>query len=233
MPLSDRVASAADAALAEQDYACLVDVLLGIGWLDPNTAASWRRGQIDCLEGAIQTGPERLSQARQLFRAWAEAKGLSATSAAYVARTPQRPALRFSLGGDPAVEEQYRTHWISPTLTEKKRERLVEQASRPPELVVIRPLSQDWKCHRCSGSGGLLIMEKPGPACLGCAGLDDLEFLPSGNALLTRRVKAKSARTAVVVRFAKRRGRYERQGLLVEPEPLAEVMRDLGIERLE
>jgi hypothetical protein len=75
-------------------------------------------------------------------------------------------------------------------------------------------------------------MEKPGPHALGCTGLDDLEFLPSGNALLTRRVKAKSARTAVVVRFATRRGRYERQGLLVEPQPLAEVMRHLGIERI-
>jgi hypothetical protein len=29
------------------------------------------------------------------------------------------------------------------------------------------------------------------------------------------------------------RGRYERQGLLVEPKPLAEVMRDLGIDRLD
>jgi hypothetical protein len=96
VPLPDRIASAAEAALAEQGYASFVDVLLGVRWLDPNTAASWRRGQIDCLEGAIQTAPERLSQARLLFRAWAEAKGLSPTPAAYVARTPQRSALIFA-----------------------------------------------------------------------------------------------------------------------------------------
>ena len=72
-----------------------------------------------------------------------------------------------------------------------------------------------------------------GTARPACAALDDLEFLPSGNALLTRRVKAKSARTAVVVRFSKRRGRYERQGLLVEAEPLATVMQELGIDRAE
>jgi hypothetical protein len=39
------------------------------------------------------------------------------------------------------------------------------------------------------------------PVCLRCTGLDDLEFLPVGDALLTRRVKAKRARYAVVVRF--------------------------------
>ena len=70
-------------------------------------------------------------------------------------------------------------------------------------------------------------MENPGPACLRCVGLGDLEFLPAGDALLTRRVKAKSARHAVVVRFSKNRGRYERQGLLVEPEALQQVERDL------
>jgi hypothetical protein len=58
-------------------------------------------------------------------------------------------------------------------------------------------------------------------------GLDDLEFLPAGDALVTRRVRAKSTRHAVVVRFSKSRGRYERQGLLVEPGALAAVEHEL------
>jgi hypothetical protein len=70
-------------------------------------------------------------------------------------------------------------------------------------------------------------MEGPGPAALKCTGLDDLEFLPAGDALLTRRVKAKSARCAVVIRFSKNRRHYERQGLLVEPYALMEAQRDL------
>jgi hypothetical protein len=41
--------------------------------------------------------------------------------------------------------------------------------------------------------------------------------------LLTRRVKVKSTRYAVVVRFSKTRRRYERQGLLVEPQALADA----------
>jgi predicted NBD/HSP70 family sugar kinase len=97
--------------------------------------------------------------------------------------------------------------------------------------VVISPLNQDWACHRCGGSGGLLIMEKEGPACLDCAGLGDLEVLASGNALLTRRAKAKRTRHAVVVRFSKTRGRYERQGLLVEPQALHAAEREIAEER--
>src|SRR5487761_2499511 len=151
-----------------------------------------------------------------LFRAWAEQKGLLATETPYVARTPERQALRFSRDHDPATETQYRTHWISPALPEKQRERLTQQASRPPELVVIQPLNRTWKCHRCGDTGDLLIMEQPGPACLRCAGLDDLEFLGAGEAPPPRRAKAWSERFAVVVRFSRSRKRYERQGLLVE-----------------
>ena len=95
------------------------------------------------------------------------------------------------------------------------------KASRAPDLVVIQPLNREWKCHRCGKTGDLLMMENPGPACLDCVGLNDLEFLPAGDALLSRRAKAKSARYAVVVRFSRTRRRYERQGLLVEPLALA------------
>src|SRR5712671_6961752 len=120
--------------------------------------------------------------------------------------------LQFSKSGDPTIERLYRTHWVSPELSERKRERLTENVNRPPELVVIVPLNREWRCHRCGASGDLLIMEKPGPACLHCAGLADLVFLPAGDALLARRATAKSARFAVVVRFSKSRRRYERQG---------------------
>jgi hypothetical protein len=192
---------------------------------------SWRQGQIDCLERVIQTNLPRISEAMRLFRAWAAGKGLFASETDYVARTPQRPSLRFSRSGNPTIERLYRTHWVSPELSERKRERLAEKANRAPELVVIQPLNTEWTCHRCGGSGGLLVMENPGPACLRCVGLDDLEFLPAGDARATRRAKAKSARSAVVVRFSRSRRRYERQGLLVEPQALTDAKRDLEEQR--
>jgi hypothetical protein len=88
-------------------------------------------------------------------------------------------------------------------------------------------LNTEWTCQRCGGTGGLLAMEDPGPACLCCVGLGDLEYLSAGDALLTRRMKAKNRRYAVVVRFGRTRGRYERRGLLVESQILADVRRDL------
>jgi len=231
--LMERVTKAAEEALAAKGYVSPIDVLLGIRWLDPGMEKRWRQGQIICLEAAIQTNLPRISEAMKLFRAWAKEKSLRPSETAYVARTPQRQALRFSRYGDPKIEASYRTHWVSPELSEKKRERLAAKASQPPELVVIQPLNEEWKCHRCAGTGGLLIMEQPGPVCLRCAGLDDLDFLGSGNALLTRRAKAKSARSAVVVRFSRARRRYERQGLLVEPQALAEAEQEVKVETQE
>jgi hypothetical protein len=148
-----------------------------------------------------------------------------------VARTPQRQALRFSRSGDPAREAAYCTHWISPELADTQRRRVIEQANRPPELVVVDPRNQSWTCHRCGGGGGFLIMETPGPACLSCLGLGDLEFLSSGDPKLTRRAKAKSARWAVVVRWSRTRKRYEREGLMVEPQALAAARAEIAAGR--
>jgi hypothetical protein len=63
-------------------------------------------------------------------------------------------------------------------------------------------------------------MEDPGPLCLQCAEMDHLVFLPSGDAALTRRARRGSGLSAVVVRFSRARGRYERQGILVEQAAL-------------
>ena len=43
--LADRVAKAAEASLAAQNYVSPVDVLVGIGWLDPGAVKRWRQGQ--------------------------------------------------------------------------------------------------------------------------------------------------------------------------------------------
>jgi hypothetical protein len=84
---------------------------------------------------------------------------------------------------------------------------------------VISPV-RDWTCTACEGTGGLLIMEEPGPLCLACADMDHLVFLAAGGAALTRRAKAASTLSAVVVRFSRARKRYERQGILVEEDAL-------------
>lgn len=68
--------------------------------------------------------------------------------------------------------------------------------------------------------------------CLPCAGLGELEYLPAGDTALTRRAGKYSGQKAVVVRFSRSRGRYERQGILVEKGALeqaeAECTEDAG-----
>lgn len=91
-----------------------------------------------------------------------------------------------------------------------------EQGSGVP---VVFQVLRDSQCSECGAEiprNSLLFLEARQPLCLPCAGFDDLEFLPSGDATLTRRATKYSARSIVVVRFSRSRGRYERQGILVE-----------------
>jgi hypothetical protein len=92
--------------------------------------------------------------------------------------------------------------------------------SHPADLVVIWPL-KDWQCSECGGGGQLLMMADGGPLCLECADLGHLVYLPAGDPALTRRARRASGLSAVVVRFSRTRGRYERQGVLVEEDALA------------
>lgn len=77
----------------------------------------------------------------------------------------------------------------------------------------------DTTCSQCGAalSRGTLIQldQKQDVLCLACAGLDQLVYLTSGNAALTRRAAQHSTRTAVVWRWSSRRKRNERQGILV------------------
>lgn len=217
--LERRVVCAAEAALAERQVVSPVDVLVTLGWLAASHIAAWRQGRIDTLEEALPVSPAKLSAALLLFEQWAHRRGLVANETAYVARTADRRTLRFSESGDPDAERAYRTHWLSPELSARERERLTQRESRPSELVVIAPLN-DWTCTACGETGDLLIMDAPGPLCLTCADLDHLVFLAAGDAALTRRARRASGLSAVVVRFSRARRRYERQGILVEQEAL-------------
>lgn len=73
-------------------------------------------------------------------------------------------------------------------------------------------------------------MEANQPLCLACSNLSELEFLPSGNAKLTRQAKKNSVKSAIVVEFSRSRKRYERQGILVDKESLRKTRQELMIE---
>jgi len=219
--MAGRVAQAADAALREKGYVAPIDVMLGIGWLQPSHVLEWRTQRLPFLERGIQANLSKISEAMRLFAGWARQAGLSPSTTEYVSRTAARERLQFSKTGAPAIEAAWRTHWVSPRLSEAKRATVAEKAQKPQDLVVVQARHPDWRCHRCAGSGSLLVMEPPGPACLSCAGLGQLEELPAGDALLTRRARAASKLSAVIVRWSQTRKRYERIGVLIEPAALA------------
>jgi hypothetical protein len=217
--LEGRVLKAAETALADHNYVTAIDVFQGMGWLMPQHVDLWRQGRVSCLENEVQANLSKLSTAMGIFAQWARRRGLRPSETVYVARTRDRRVLQFSVSGDPDIERAYRTQWVSPELSEAKRRRLAERQAKAPDLVVVWAL-REWTCTSCSGTGEFLFMEDAGPLCLGCADLDGLVYLPSGDATLTRRAKKGSGLSAVVVRFSRARGRYERQGVLVEEEAL-------------
>jgi hypothetical protein len=100
--------------------------------------------------------------------------------------------------------------------------------ARPSDLLVIAA-SKAWTCAACSGEfgrGEFLTMDEVGPLCMGCADLDHLEFLPRGDTALTRRARKTSRLSAVVVQWSRARKRYERQGVLAEPDAIAQAEQD-------
>lgn len=86
---------------------------------------------------------------------------------------------------------------------------------------------RDSKCDECGEELGrqawITLEEKKGALCLACADLEELVFLPTGDAALTRRSRKYSTLSAVVLKFSRARRRYERQGLLVEESALAQA----------
>lgn len=92
-------------------------------------------------------------------------------------------------------------------------------SGKPGEIVVFM-VRRDTKCAECGRElldGGMLRLEADRPLCLDCTDLGHLEFLGAGNTALTRRATKHSPLRAVVVRWARARNRYERQGILVTP----------------
>jgi len=84
--------------------------------------------------------------------------------------------------------------------------------------------NRDSTCDECGENLGsqawIVLRGDKGAACLTCADLDHLVFLPSGDTALTRLSRKHSRLSAVVLKWSRARRRYERQGLLVENEAL-------------
>jgi hypothetical protein len=96
----------------------------------------------------------------------------------------------------------------------------------------VYALSRTSRCHGCDRrlpADELVKLENKADErqvhCLVCAGLSDLALLRKGNAALTRLVKKYSATCFVVVKWSDAWKCYERYGLLVEKQALAQAQK--------
>jgi hypothetical protein len=203
--LLNRVVQSAETALADHSFVSAIDVLCGMGLLAHTQVEAWRKGQVDFLERVIQGNLHKISSSMAMFRRWAKEKGLKPSETRYVQRTRTGVvALQFSKSGDPEIEKNYRTHFVSPALSEQKQKRLQEKLEQAPQTVVFQIL-RDSQCSECGAEierDSFLVMEAKQPLCLPCAGFGELDFLPSGDTALTRRATKHSGRMAVVVASA-------------------------------
>jgi hypothetical protein len=216
--LEDRVIRAAGRALENQQHVSAIDVLMGMGLLPYSNVERWRKGRIDLLEDTIQGSPEKIAKSLAIFRSWAESRGLQPVEARYVRTTREgEQELRITAVKYPALDKELRAHYVSPELSERKKQSVEKKISKAPERVVFLN-RRDAACSECGAelpSGSFLYLEAEQALCLACAGMGELEFLPRGDTALTRRATKYSESRAVVVEFCRSRGRYERQGILV------------------
>lgn len=101
--------------------------------------------------------------------------------------------------------------------------RLSEEKAKDLLVFMIRKESQCAECGEDLWPGEMITLEQKGALCLSCADLDHLEYLPRGDAALTRRATKHSGLHAKVLRWSRTRKQYERQGILVESEALSKA----------
>lgn len=210
-----RVARIADALLAEQRYVRPVDVLVRLGWLAQSNVDRWERGRVRSIEQCVGVDSNKVMTALAALQHWAEDRGLTPSETDY-------QDLQFTADGDSGAERAYRTHWGSADAPES----VVEHPPRRPQRIIVISAHKAWTCALCGETGDFLRMDKAGALCLDCADLGHLEFLPSGDAALTRRATKASRLSAVVVRWSTRRKRYERQGILAEAAAIEQAAQE-------
>lgn len=223
--LLERVERAAETLLKREGSVGPLELLVEMALLERAHVESWRRGLMPHLEPMIQAGPDKLRKAFEYFGAWVAARALKPVEAGYQrADTQGLAVLQVTASGEAAREKFFSQRYVRGDLPPKQTERMVKKLTKAPDLVVIETVSPSVTCGECGedlAKGRRLVMEQGKPLCLACADLDHLEFLPSGDAALSRRAKKYSPLCAVVVRFSRARKRYERQGILASAEAIA------------
>jgi hypothetical protein len=104
---------------------------------------------------------------------------------------------------------------------------MARSEQREDLLVFIQGRASETcgECGRELFKGNFIRLQREkGVLCLECADLDHLEYLPRGDAAVTRRSAKYSKLWAVVLKWSRSRRRNERQGILAEPEAIERAL---------
>ena len=115
-PMYPRIEHAVAAILAKGNVVAPVDVLVGMGLLEPEKLEDWRRGRIPYLEAVVAGNLTRLSRLLRILRFHAHDLNLKPSWTAYISwgKGPKQ-RLRFTKTGEPKLEEIYATHFVWPS----------------------------------------------------------------------------------------------------------------------
>jgi hypothetical protein len=233
--LRERVTVAAEAVLKHQRSVGPLELLQEMSLLAPSHFVAWQKGVTESLTGMIQGSPQKLRETFALFEQWARDRRLLPITGPYTRPTPAGAvALHVTREADPEQERFFSTRYVPGDASARETERITRKLSKPDNLVVFQTVSDSVICAECRTEmpkNEFLFMEKNKPLCLACADLDHLEYLPRGDATLTRRAHKNSPLSAVVVRFARTRNRYERQGILVTPEAIEKAEKECAADK--
>ncbi|OVE81790.1 hypothetical protein BVY04_02480 [bacterium M21] len=198
----------------------LTDILSAMGWINVHQIQQWQKGHLPLLEAEMASTPGRRQMVFTTFGEWVQEHDLKVIPGQLQAagRGGEVIALQATETAEKAVEELFANHYLPLNATTRKVNAVKKKAEKAPELMAYRKLGLSAECSDCKAEirgGSIYFKEQDQALCLACADLDHLEFLPSGDAALSRRARKHSPLNAVVVEFARRKRRFERRGILV------------------
>jgi hypothetical protein len=114
-PLYPRIVRAVEPLLARGKVVAPVDVLIGMGLLEPSKLEDWRFGRVPYLEKVINCNLTKLSRLLRILRFHAHDLKLVPSITVYKrwGKGPKQ-RLRFTKTGDSRVEEAYSRHFVWP-----------------------------------------------------------------------------------------------------------------------
>ncbi len=231
--MEQRTLVAAEKALKSHGAVGPIELLLQLGFLSRSAIDGWRREHVRylVLEDHIECGTAKLQIVFETFRGWVAQQGLEAMPGNYVASSVRETReLKIVSTENVALDDFYRTRYRRSDLSPARRKAVEKKVNAAVELCVFIQTTDETTCQECTAQlerGQMFCLEKQEPLCLDCADLSHLEFLPSGDATLTRRAKKASPLHAVVLQFNRSRKRYDRRGLLVSQQSIAEAERSM------